>query len=103
MKYIMFETNEGKQYPILFPDQLTHIVMNDPLVYAIHKSTKEYSRPVAAGFVSLGLDLEANGESESMNLKSRPCDSAYIALGSAVNLMPSYMVNDLLLKARSRK
>lgn len=102
MKYIMFKTDEGAHYPFIFPEKMTHLVMNDPLVYAIHKSTGEYAQPVSAGFVSLGIATELHGLSESMQMTSQPYDTALAVLGPSVSHMPTYMLQDLLTKARSK-
>ena len=100
MKYIMLEDETGKKYPIIFPESLVHLFVSQAIEAGIARKQKLYLMTVSAGFVGLG-DIQVNGESESLSLKSKPSDAAYIALGEAVSRMPEEMVIALLEKANA--
>lgn len=103
MKYIMMETAEGKKIPILFPDCIVHSEMEKAATFAIHRSLKQYSQAVSAGFVGIDGEFTTSGESESIGIKSKKVDAAYIAFGDAASLMPEAIVADLAVKAKKAK
>lgn len=103
MKYVMLETSEGKKLPFLFPEELVHADFAHLMIRLVKIQTKQSCRVISAGFVEPGLDVTVHGESESIGIKSQHSDAAYIALGAAISMMPSYMVGDLLLKAKKGK
>ena len=116
MKYIMFETAEGQKMPIIFPEQLTHCFVAGAmqLVFDTLDTKKDLrpkqllnflesptAAPVSAGFVSIGLDVECHGESESLGgLKSVPADSARIMLGDSMQFMPDAAAEILLARLK---
>lgn len=103
MKYIMLETTDGKKLPVIFPNDFIHAEVEKYMVHCLLKHTEQLSHAVSAGFVDVGLDTTTHGESETLNLKAKGTDAAYIALGEGVNMMPDYMVGQLLQKAKSKK
>lgn len=103
MKYIMLETDEGKKIPFVFPNELVHADVADLMCRLVSVRTNQYARPISAGFVELGFDTTVHGESETLSLKSNDSDAAYLALGDSVNMMPDYVVGQLLEKAKSKR
>lgn len=88
MKYVMMLTLAGQRLPILFPEHLVHAHVADDMRRRILRDTKQPAGPVSAGFVSFKEGLSVYGESDTLGLKSRPIDAAYIALGAPVAFMP---------------
>lgn len=85
MKYIMIEAEDGRRIPVIFPDCLTHSIVNRAMACAILVCTAKRAVPVSAGFVSFE-GVTCSGESESLGgLKSRPgIDAARIKFSDAV-------------------
>lgn len=102
MKYIMFETTEGRHMPFLFPEDLVHANVARVMAQLILRDTNQLAAPSTAGFVAIGNGTQAFGESETLKLKSSPADSAYIILGKAVEYMPDIVVQQMLEKVRGR-
>jgi len=101
MKYIMFETADGAKLPILFPDSLTHAFMAVAIQAVIRKEKMIASGIRSAGFVSLGLEVETHGGSESLGgVKSREVDAAYIALGESISHSPPELAEMMLQQAK---
>lgn len=98
MKYIMMETLDGQLIPFLFPDCIVHSEMVKAATYAIHKSTKQYAKPISAGFVGIDGKVSTSGKSESTGLRARKLDAAYIMLGDAASRMPASTVETLANK-----
>lgn len=114
MKYIMLETPDGQQLPIIFPEILTHCFVAgamqlacdtlDPKKDLRPKQLDDLlergsSKPVSAGFVNLGRDVTVHGNSESLGgLKSKQSDAGRMMLGDSVQFMPDEMVSMLLTK-----
>jgi hypothetical protein len=71
MKYIIVRDREEKESGIVFPDRLIHRE-----VARIHSASG--TRVVSAGFCTIGDQVRAWGESESMKMKSRPEDAAIL-------------------------
>ncbi|KKM28124.1 hypothetical protein LCGC14_1567810 [marine sediment metagenome] len=73
MKYVMFDV-DGIDVPVVFPEVIQH--------YQVVVNTIWGSKvtPVSAGKITLfaPLRVEAHGESISLELKSRPEDSAIL-------------------------
>lgn len=88
-KYVMFvrtrnkEETDGVHMPIIFPAHIMHSDMGEAMIgYAMSNGFQEnhyYQRMVAvsAGFIDMN-SLTCFGESESLDLKSRPEDSQII-------------------------
>jgi hypothetical protein len=105
MKYVMLEDSEGRKIPIIFPDALVHRDVAETFKLIITRTTKGRIKGlkfVSAGFVSVGTDVASFGESESMNLKSKETDAAYIVAGDAGAYMPEIMVSGLLARIKAR-
>lgn len=89
-KYVMFvrtrtkERDDGVYLPVIFPTHIMHSDMSDEMRgYGISNGFREnryHQRidPISAGFINLRT-LLCFGESESLELKSRPEDSTIIA------------------------
>lgn len=89
-KYVMFvrtrnkERTDGVHLPVIFPTHIMHSDMGDAMRgYGMHNSYQDNHyhqrvEPVSAGFINLRT-LQCFGESESLELKSRPEDSVIIA------------------------
>jgi len=68
MKYIIVRDREEQEAAIIFPDRIIHRE-----VARIHRASG--TRVVSAGFCVIGEVVRAWGESESLNMKSRPQDT----------------------------
>ncbi|QZE57587.1 hypothetical protein pEaSNUABM17_00041 [Erwinia phage pEa_SNUABM_17] len=89
-KYVMFvrtrnkERTDGVHMPVIFPSHIMHSDMDEAMIgYAVYNGHVEnhyyqQMKAVSAGFIDLRT-LQCFGESESLELKSRPEDSAIIA------------------------
>lgn len=66
------------------------------------QTSKTFVTPTSAGFVSFG-DTKTHGESESIGVKSKEIDAAYIEFGDAVSFMPEEMLRPLLGKLKAAK
>lgn len=114
MKYIVLETEEGMQLPIVFPEVLTHCFVAGAMQLAIDTLdpkkdlrpkqlddllARGSAKPVSAGFVTFD-DAHCSGESESLGgLKSKEgADAGRIVLGDSVLLMPDLFVEATLMK-----
>lgn len=102
MKYIMLEDIEGRKIPIIFPDHIVHADMAKLACNLIARQQKAIVQPIAAGFISIGTDIMTFGESETLKLKSRTADAAYIVAGEAGQYMPEIMVSGLLARIKAR-
>jgi len=98
MKYIMFEDAEGRKMPVIFPELLVHADVAKVIQRAMPNPVKIKS----AGFVILGADVHTHGESETLGVKGRDIDAAYIVSGDAGAYMPEMMVEGILKTIRSR-
>lgn len=89
-KYVLFLFNRDERttdqrihIPVLFPRHVMHSDMDEAMAgYAVHNGYMEnrYHQTIAAvsaGFIDLNT-LQCFGESESLDLKSRPEDSQII-------------------------
>ena len=89
-KYVMFvrtrnkERTDGVHLPVIFPTHIMHSDMGDAMRgYGMHNGYQDNHyhqrvEPISAGFINLQT-LTCFGESESLELKSRPEDSQIIA------------------------
>lgn len=78
MKYVIFKVAGMGEWPILFPDDITHAFMARTAKRAIESSVRVAEvEVVAAGFVNRHGG-EATGFSESLSIKARPEDTALI-------------------------
>lgn len=119
MKYIMLETAEGMKLPIIFPDILTHCFVAGAMQLAVDcldpkKDLRPRqldslleggsAKPVSAGFINIGVDVEVHGESESLGgLKHNPADAGRVVMGDAIQFMPDAMIPALMEKLRAEK
>ena len=72
MKYIMFEGKFGTakaHFPGLFSNNLVHAEVAKALATMQHFG---HFKPVSAGEVTHGLDMDCHGESTTLGLKSHP-------------------------------
>lgn len=80
-KFIVIRVgNEGEHqdFPIIFPGQLVHKTVARSMQRAVDHDTKMATDVVSAGFItSLGVN-HAYGESESLDIASRPGDASLI-------------------------
>lgn len=103
MKYVMMEDTNGGKVPIIFPDALVHVEVAE-LAAVLMGSSGRRVQAVSAGFVSLGLNIECHGESESLgDMKAKDTDAAYIALGDSVSFCDEGMAMAMFNMAKSRK
>lgn len=104
MKYITMTTGGGLRLPFLFPERLIHAEMAKVIAFSIMRTLNDGSRPVSAGFVSIG-QCNTYGESETLKgLKSNASDPARIIIGSSCEFMPdAEVIRTLEMLARSRK
>lgn len=73
MKYLIVRDQQEKEHAIIFPEELVHAD-----IARVHRATN--LRVVSAGFCTIGDQVSAWGESESLRgMKSRPEDLAIIA------------------------
>jgi len=84
-KYVMFQDRHGRQFPVIFPQELVHAEMAKIVPHAYRSGEladgkREWDCPkaVSAGFVEGMAVCIAMGESESMGVKSRPEDTQII-------------------------
>lgn len=81
MKYIMIQAGTAgstKQLiPIIFPDNLVHREMAECVIHTLRRNHKRRAVIRSAGFIALETTT-CFGESESLNVKSHPEDSAVI-------------------------
>lgn len=119
MKYIMLETEEGMKLPIIFPDILTHCFVAGAMQLVIDTLDPKKdlrprqlddmlkrgsAKPVSAGFINIGVDVEVHGESESLGgLKSVEADAARIVMGDAIQFMPDSIAVDILKRLKEQK
>ncbi len=74
MKYIMLVNEEGRHLPIIFPEELIH----KEVYQAVSRiRTVHPFMPRSAGFTQL-MVLNADGESETLGIKSHPQDAMLI-------------------------
>ncbi len=95
MKYVMFETENGRKFAVMFPDHMVHAQMAHLVGVLSLRAHKEMAAPVTAGFVNPGDELSVTGESESLNLKSDPTDAIRIMIGESVSSMPDSILAPL--------
>ncbi len=87
--------------PFIFPEAITHLYVATMVELGLLPTIKTKGKVVSAGFVSLGLDTDVNGESESLGgLKSIPADAARIVLGDSVAFMPDALAEMMLERAQ---
>ena len=86
LKYVIMATEDGREFPVIFADVLTHKGMADHVAHLYHRERYdkgEYGEevePVSAGFfqVNAGGGV-CYGHSESLKLKSRgPVDTEVV-------------------------
>lgn len=102
MKYVMLEDTEGRKIPIIFPDHLVHADVAMVMCKLINTRQKVRVGPTSAGFISVGVDIQTHGESETLGLKSKPTDTDYIIAGDAGALMPEFMIAGLVQRIKAR-
>lgn len=95
MKYVMFETENGRKFAVMFPDHMVHAQVAHMVGVLSLRAHKEMATPVTAGFVNPGDELSVAGESESLNLKSDPVDAIRIMIGESVSSMPDSILAPL--------
>lgn len=99
MKYIMFESPEGGKYPVLFPDQIPHVLMSVAVKAITDPHTLE---PVSAGFVAIG-NCDVYGDSESLGgMTHNETDAARMILGDSVAFMPDAVAASTLKLYREK-
>lgn len=119
MKYIMLETDEGLKLPIIFPEILTHCFVAGAMQLAVDCMDPQKdlrprqllsmleggsAKPVSAGFINLGVDVEVHGDSESLGgLKHNPADAGRVVMGDSIQFMPDSIVVDLLKRIKESK
>lgn len=75
MKYIMYETADGKRIPFIFPDFLVHAQVADRLGTLLQLSR---AKPVSAGSIGTVVVAGISEGSESLALTSDPADATVI-------------------------
>lgn len=95
MKYVMFETENGRKFAVMFPDHMVHAQVAQMVGILSLRAHKEMATPVTAGFVNPGDELSVAGESESLKLKSDPVDAIRIMIGESVSSMPDSILAPL--------
>ena len=99
MKYVMMETTEGAKLPFIFPDSMVHAAMAAVATVAIEATIKQKAQVVSAGFVSMGLDVQVFGASESQKgLQHNPADASRIMIGDSVAFMPDALMTAIMAK-----
>lgn len=88
MKYVMFEVQDGRSsmkrlVPIIFPDFMVHVDAKQYIRRWLHREHDCCTiEPVSAGFIDFlhpkHDGIFCHGESESLQLKSRPEDARII-------------------------
>lgn len=74
MKYIMFDTKDGRKLPVIFADDLVHA----DVALVMARAGRELGLfPSTAGFVTMGV-VATFGESETLKMKSNPKDATTI-------------------------
>lgn len=80
-KYIVIRVGEEGQHqdlPIIFPGYLVHKTVARLMTRAVDHDLRMVQETVSAGFIgSLGVN-HVHGESESLDLASRPADASLI-------------------------
>lgn len=108
MKYVILRDSLGFEYPIIFPDKLVHssvafaikcvIDGQDDVRRLNTKEPVESATAVAAGFMEV-IPGEMHGDSESLNLKSRPIDEMSLLMHSYGPLIDSLQTRHLALES----
>lgn len=99
MKYIMFESLEGGKYPVIFPDQIPHVLMSVTVKVVTHPHTLE---PVSAGFVVIS-NCDVRGNSESLGgMPHNETDAARMILGDSVAFIPDAVAASTLKLYREK-
>lgn len=81
MKYIILVDENGKEYPIIFPEIFVHKFVSNLMTQLLEQTIGYVSLPVAAGSLKI-KDVECWGHSESLGmLFSRPCDELVVRSG----------------------
>lgn len=72
-KYIVFKSERGTEFGVIFPEFLIHKQVADSICGHIRRSDGKSVAPIAAGFVNVALDrgIFCNGDSESLALELR--------------------------------
>lgn len=103
MKYVMFESELGRRFPVIFADNLVHAVVANFVRNMSTRFHKEDCKPISAGFISLGDDVSTFGESESLGgMKTREVDALRIMAGESVSHMPDVLLAPLMDKLKGR-
>jgi hypothetical protein len=101
MKYIMFEDAEGRKVPVIFPENYVHVEVARAM--QSRRISPVPVMPIRAGFVNLGTDVTVYGESETLGIKSKDIDAAFIMGGDAISMMPDIFALNLIGKLKERK
>lgn len=85
LKYVVMVTDEGREFPIIFGDLVSHRGMAEHVSHLYSREQDKLgnyegeAKPVSAGFLQLDGDVSCYGESESLNIKSRgPVDDKVV-------------------------
>lgn len=99
MKYIILQDNNGGKWPFIFPDVCVH---SD--VATLAKQMLFWSHSTSSEVYSAGQwdGTTASGHSESLGVKSKPGDTAYILMGQAVSNLPPAFADSILDKWKGR-
>lgn len=101
MKYIMYEMGDGRKMPIIFPEMLTHSIMDMAFRHGIRRCLGDSATPTGAGFIAIGDNIQTFGKAESMlNLEPGPVDADRVALGDSAAYIPDEMIQGLIAKAK---
>lgn len=79
MKYVMLkvELMDGltESLPFIFPNNLTHSVVAEAMCKAVQQERGKVPVVISAGYVAPLRAVRTFGDSESLNVKSRPEDA----------------------------
>lgn len=82
-KYVTFRDKDGREFPVIFPAELVHLDVARAVQSAVRcaevkAKLREYScpKPVSAGMIGSLQESGLGGESETLELKSRPLEDS---------------------------
>lgn len=73
MKYVMFKLEDGRELPVVFPNEMVHSLLAGAVVRMLHRPHKVRATPVSAGELSFHA-FSCSGESTTLKLKAREQD-----------------------------
>lgn len=86
MKYVVVKSDECGEQLFIFPKSINHDDFAEPLSYIKHRAghganwERVFRQPVSAGFTD---GVKCYGRSETLDLDSRPQDTALLLKGGA--------------------